>query len=299
MIAVLGGLGAALAWAVSSLCSSRSSRLTDPLAVVAGMMVVGLVICAPIAAGEGVPAKLHGSAWLWLVLAGGGNVAGLLITYAAFRIGQVSLVTPLISTEGAVAAVIAVIAGESLGATAAAALLLAAVGVCMASLAPTRNAGPAAAAGPASTAGPAPHAGAGSHLLVVSLALGAALVFGLSLYSTARAGAVLPSVWVVLSARAVGTLVLALPLGLSGRLRLPRAARPFVLASGICEVAGFFAYTLGSRHGIAVAAVISAQFSTLVVIVGYALFGERLTRLQLLGVCTVIVGVSLVSVATA
>ena len=31
MIAILGGLGAALAWAISTLCSSRSSRMIDPL----------------------------------------------------------------------------------------------------------------------------------------------------------------------------------------------------------------------------------------------------------------------------
>jgi drug/metabolite transporter (DMT)-like permease len=288
MIAVLGGLAAAIAWAGSSLSSSRSSRLADPLAVVAGMMLVGLLICAPIAAVEGVPANLHGSAWLWLALSGGGNVGGLLLTYAGFRLGQVSLVIPLVSTEGAIAAVIAVVAGESLGAAAAGALVLAAVGVCMASIVPKRSA-----------EAELDHAGAGRHLVVVSLALAAALVFGLSLYATARAGAVLPTAWVVLSARVIGTVALAVPFMLVRGLRLPRAALPFVVASGICEVLGFFAYTLASRHGIAVAAVLSSQFSTLTVIGSFLLFGERLGRLQLVGVCVVIVGVSLVSVATA
>ena len=66
---VLAGIGAALAWALSSLCSSRSSRMADPRAVVAGMMLVGLLICGPLAAAEGVPAGLHGSAWVWLALA--------------------------------------------------------------------------------------------------------------------------------------------------------------------------------------------------------------------------------------
>ncbi len=250
-------------------------------------MLVGLLICAPIAAVEGVPARLHGSAWLWLALSGGGNVAGLLITYAAFRLGQVSLVIPLVSTEGAIAAVIAVLAGESLGSAAAAALVLAAVGVCMASIVPKRRADDELE-----------DAGVGRHLIVVSLALTAALVFGASLYATARAGAVLPSDWVVLSARVIGTVTLV-PLALARRLRLPRAALPFVVTSGICEVVGFFAYTLASRHGIAIAAVLSSQFSTLTVIGSYVLFGERLGRLQLIGVCTVIVGVSLISVATA
>jgi drug/metabolite transporter (DMT)-like permease len=286
LVAVLAGIGAALAWAVSSLCSSRSSRLADPQAVVAGVMLVGLVICGPLAAAEGVPAGLHGTAWVWLALAGGGNVAGLMLTYAALRQGQVALVLPLVSTEGAIAALIAVFAGESLSSAAAAALLLATVGVCLASLRPSVPNAPGASRGE-------------HHFKVVALALCAALLFGGSLYGTARAAAELPSAWVVLSARAVGSVVLALPLMLTGKLRLPRPAVPLVVTSGICEVLGFFSYNLGSGHSIAITAVLGSQFSTLGVIGSYVLFRERLGRLQLAGVCIVIVGVSLLSVATA
>ena len=249
-------------------------------------MLVGLVICGPLAAAHGIPARLHGTAWVWLALAGGGNVAGLMLGYAALRRGQVSLVLPLVSTEGAIAAVIAVFAGESLSSAAAAALLLATVGVCLASIRPSAPEG----------AGAAHHQ---HHFTVVALALVAALLFGASLYGTARAAALLPSAWVVLSARAVGSVVVALPLVLSGRLRLSRAALPLVVASGICEVVGFFFYNLGSGHGIAITAVLGSQFSTLGVIGSYVLFSERLGRIQLAGVCTVIVGVSLLSVATA
>lgn len=301
MIALLGGLGAAFAWATSSLSSARSSRLADPLAVVAGMMVVGLLICTPIAAAEGLPARLHGLTWLWLALAGGGNVGGLLLTYAAYRRGLVALITPLVSTEGAVAAVIAVLAGERLGGAALAALALAVLGVCAASIRPqTLVAVPTASAAAAAGAQHEPGSqGRFAHLLVVALALTAALLFGASLYATARAGALLPAVWVVLAARVVGSVTLALPLAFTGRLRLSRRAIPLVVTSGICEVLGFFAYTLGSRHGIAIAAVIASQFSTLVVLGSYVLFGERLGRMQLAGVCAVIAGVSLVSVVTA
>ena len=250
------------------------------------MMLVGLLICGPLAAAEGVPAGLHGSAWAWLALAGGGNVAGLIVVYAALRQGQVSLVLPLVSTEGAIAAVIAVLAGESLSSAAAAALLLASVGVCLASVRPSVPEEPGASRGE-------------HHFKVVALALCAALLFGASLYGTARAAAELPSAWVVLSARVVGSVVLALPLMLSGKLRLPRPAVPLVVTSGICEVLGFFAYNLGSGHSIAITAVLGSQFSTFGVIGSYLLFGERLGRLQLAGVCIVIAGVTLLSAATA
>src|SRR5437868_5576987 len=98
MIAILGGAGAALAWALSTLCSSRSSRLLDPAVVVGWVMLVGLVLTAPIALAGGVPAHVDAGSWAWLVLSGAGNVAGLALIYTALRIGQVALVAPLAST---------------------------------------------------------------------------------------------------------------------------------------------------------------------------------------------------------
>jgi drug/metabolite transporter (DMT)-like permease len=278
MLAILGGLGAATAWAISTLCSSRSSRMIDPASVVAWVMLVGLVIVAPLAAIEGVPASLHGTAAWWLALAGAGNVGGLVLVYHAMRIGQVALVAPLVSTEGAIAALIAILAGESLAPGVGATLALIAVGICLAAV-PARD---------------QPEVRE-RHPEAVLFAISAALTFGASLYATARAGAALPAAWVVLSARLIGTIVLALPLALSGRLQLTRRALPLVVASGVCEVVGFFSYTAGSRHGIAVAAVLSSQFAALAGVAAYFLFGERLSRIQLAGVVTVLLGVAVLS----
>jgi drug/metabolite transporter (DMT)-like permease len=279
MIAILGGLGAAVAWAVSTLCSSRSSRLIHPQSVAAWMMLVGLVITGPAAALDGVPRALHGSVLVWLVVSGAGNVLGLVLVFHALRIGHVSLIAPLVSTEGAIAAMIALLAGESLAPAVAGTLALTAVGVCIASI-------------PASDMTDASRA---KHPASVGLAAAAALVFGVSLYATGRAGAQLPSSWVVLSARLFGTLTLALPLAFRGQLELVRGAAKFVVASGICEVLGFYSYTLASRHGIAVAAVLSSQFAAFTLLGAYLLFGERLSRSQLAGVGCVFVGVAALS----
>jgi drug/metabolite transporter (DMT)-like permease len=279
VLAILGGIGAATAWAISVLCSSRSSRLIDPMAVVAWVMLVGLVVAAPLAAVTGVPARLHGSALVWLILSGAGNVGGLIVNYHALRIGQVSLVAPIVSTEGAIAAVISVIAGARLGVSVAATLLVIVVGVSLASM-------------------PSPDAAiedAERHPRVVVLALISSLSFGISLYATGRAGAVLPASWVVLSARLIGAVTLALPLALAGRLRLTSRALPLVVASGLAEVAGFYSYTLGSRHGLAIAAVLSSQFAVLALAASYVLFGERLSRVQLAGVMCALVGVAVLS----
>jgi drug/metabolite transporter (DMT)-like permease len=283
VLAILGGIGAAAMWAVSVLCSSRSSRLIEPMAVVAWVMLVGLVIAAPLAAVTGVPANLHGSALVWLILSGAGNVGGLIVNYYALRIGQVSLVAPIVSTEGAIAAVIAVLAGQSLAASVAGALLVTVIGVVLASVPPRDRSALDAA----------------RHPTAVILALTSTVAFGVSLYATGRAGAVLPASWVVLSARLIGAVALALPLALAGRLRLTSRAAPLVVASGLAEVAGFYSYTLGSRHGLAIAAVLSSQFAVLALAASYVLFGERLSRIQLTGVACVILGVAALSVLRA
>ena len=316
MIAVLGGLGAAVAWAISTLCSSRSSRLIDPAAVVAWVMVVGLVVTAPIALGEGVPSSLDWSSGGWLALAGVGNVVGLWFTYAALRRGQVALVAPLVSTEGAIAAVIALLAGESLAPGVGVTLAAIAVGIGLSTvpaMAEAEAAGGEVGGGGAAVSGRPTGAAAGggaavggrptsaeataraTHAGTVTLAGLAALCFGTSLYATARAGAELPAAWVVLSARVVGAVALALPLAALGRLRLTRRIVPLVVASGVCEVLGFFSFTAGSRHGIAIAAVLSSQFAALAGLAAYVLFHERLTRIQFAGVCTVIAGVAVLS----
>jgi drug/metabolite transporter (DMT)-like permease len=279
MIAVLGGVGAALAWAVSTLCSSRSSRMIPPFSVVSWVMLIGLVVAAPAAVIDGIPRSLHGGAWVWLAVAGVGNVAGLTIAYHALRLGQVAVVAPLISTEGAMAALIALLAGETLTPGVGVVLAVIAAGICLASI-----------------------PGGGSHRIArahhrtsVALAVVTALAFGASLYATGRAGAELPSSWVVLAARLVGVVGLAIPLALRGRLRLTREAAPLVVASGICEVLGFYAFILGARHGIAVAAVLSSQFAALSALGAYLWFGERLSRAQLAGVAAVISGVAVLS----
>lgn len=279
MLAVLGGLGAAFAWAISTLCSSRSSRMMEPIAVVALIMVVGLVITAPIAAAQGVP-SFDAESVTWLVISGAGNVGGLILTYKALRIGQVALVAPLVSTEGAIAATISLLAGESLAPGVGVALALVALGVCLSSV---------------------PESAGTERRLVhdqpasVVYAIAAALVFGTSLYATGRAATTLPSTWVVLSARLIGSLALALPLAVGGRLHVVRRAIPLIVVAGICEVLGFYSYTAGARHGIAVAAVLSSQFATIAAVAAYFLFRERLNRIQLAGVSSVIVGVALLS----
>src|SRR5438445_641454 len=76
MLAILGGLGAALAWTATTLVASRASRLVDAWSLLATVMTVGLLVSAPVAAIAGVPSGLNRHSFGWLAVSGMANVAG-------------------------------------------------------------------------------------------------------------------------------------------------------------------------------------------------------------------------------
>jgi drug/metabolite transporter (DMT)-like permease len=277
MQAIAGGLGAALVFAAATLCNSRSSRLIGPGPLLAWIMAIGLVIILVPVAINGVPDGLDDDSLGWLALAGAGNVGGLLMAYAALRLGKVSVVAPVVSTQGAIAAVIAFIAGESISPGVGVLLATIAVGVYLSGL----------------TGGEADAATDPRRALVY--ALGAAGAIGLSLYATARASVDLPVAWALLPSRLLGVAVVTLPLLLRDEMRMTREALPFVVVAGACEVAGFALFAWGARDGIAVSAVLSSQFAAIAAVAAYFLYRERLEPLQVAGVATIVVGVGVLS----
>jgi drug/metabolite transporter (DMT)-like permease len=278
MIAVLGGLSAAALFAAATVSASGGARMVGADSFVAGVMAVGLLIVFPLVAMSGKPAGLDASSLGWLALSGAGNVTGLLLDYAALRVGKLGLVAPILATEGAIAALISLAAGERLAMGAAPTLALIVAGVVLATRAGARDVDRSA-----------------QRTRAIVLALGAACAFGASLYATGRVSAQLPVAWALLPARLVGVVVVALPLALTGRLRLTRRVAPRMVLAGACEVGGFAAFAVGARHGIAISAVLSSQFATLAVLAGIVLFRERLAGIQVAGVAAVVSGVAILS----
>jgi drug/metabolite transporter (DMT)-like permease len=99
----------------------------------------------------------------------------------------------------------------------------------------------------------------------------------------------------VLPPRLLGVAVVTLPLLAARRLQLTREALPFVVASGLAEVAGFVSYAVGARHGIAIAAVLASQFAALAALGAALVFKERLGRMGIAGIVAIAVGVAVVS----
>ena len=314
--AIIGGLGAAVLWAVATLCSSRSSRMLGSRVVLGWVMVVGVVIAVPVAIVSPPPETLAPSTLVLLGIAGICYVIGLQCTYAGLRIGKVSIVAPIVATEGAVAAVIAIALGDSVGVVAGLMLAAIAVGVVLSTLEPGRTDVPAGdfdvvidaidEAPPVQVArpfDPTIRTATGERPIdtrrATIFAIGAALFFGVGLVAAGRAASLVPVAWVALSARLVGLFVVVIPLVAQGRLRLTRVALPLVVLAGAGEVLGSMLSAWGSRESIPITAVMGSQFAAIAAVVAFLLFGERLGRLQVAGVVLIVTGVTLLAAVTA
>lgn len=279
--AVFFGLATALAWAVTSLCSARASRLIGAAPALAWVSLIGLVISAPFAildSRTGVdPIDLG-----WLGLAGLGNVVGLLLMYAAVRRGKVGIAAPIASTEGAIAGLIAVLVGEAIAPAALVVMAVIVGGVVLASL----------------DLGGADDGQPGVTPAFIALIIPVALLFGIGLYAGGRVAGTVPAGWLVASARVVGVLLISVPLLVRGRGRLPqpRAALPWLIATAFAEVFGYWMYILGARVSISVTAVLGSQFAAIAAVGAYFLFGERLSRVQRIGVALICVGVAAMAI---
>ena len=296
MIALLGGLGAALAWGTGTFFSARSSRSIGAWSVVAWVMLFGLgANLVVIAVGPSLsPGSLSTTDIGWMLVSGLGNVVGLILEYTALRRGKVGVVTPVTSTEGAIAAVLAVAAGEALGIAPAGLLAVVVLGVVLAGVAPEEPAPDRPTAARPAPGRPASGERAPDRhrLAAIGLAALAALSFGIGIFATGHISESLPVGWAVLPPRLVGVAIVTIPLALSRRLRLTRAVLPLVLFTGLAEVFGFVCFAFGARESVAVAAVLGSQFGAVAAVAAFFFLRERLTRLQLTGVVLILVGVA-------
>ena len=291
MIAILGGLGAAILWATANLASSRSSRLIGAASTVAWMMVVGLIVTTPLAVASGPVPAITPTLALWLTASGFGSVIGLILVYRGLRIGKIGVVLALTSTEGAIAAVFSIIAGESLSLPIVLVLGLIAVGIATVALAGESSAAPVDENGTEVVS-------TGLNVDQRSALYGgaAALAFGFSIYGTAQAGISLPVFMAVMPARVVGVACVFVPMALTGRLQLTRRAVPLILIVAGGEVFGNVSYVLGARDSIAIASVLASQFAAVAAIAAFFIFHERLTPRQRYGFVAIAVGLAILTV---
>jgi drug/metabolite transporter (DMT)-like permease len=264
--------------------------MIGPLSVLGWVMAVGLVAAiGPALLAE--PTELDALEIAWLIVTGLSHNGGLLLAYGALSIGRVSLVAPIVATEGSLAAVLAILLGDPVAPMTALLLAPIAIGVVLAA---AERSVDRSGSGPTESVEPS------RTRRAALLAISAALTFSVGLVLAGRLGdAGVPPAWVMVVSRTIGTLLIAVPLLLTRRFRITRAALPLVVAAGILEVFGGAVYVVAATADIAIAAVLSSQFAAIAAVAAFFLFRERLQRVQVVGVVMIAVGITALAALTA
>jgi len=282
-VAILGGLGAALCWGIQQALSSRAARRSHPLIALVALLSVGLAAALPVAISQGIPSATA-SHWAFATLAAIADLCGLGLIFLAFQKGPLSLVAPLASAQGGAATLISVVLGERLSMLDLLGLGLVTTGMVVVLSHQYRH-----------RQDPTGE----QRFTSVLQAMGSCLAIGVALYSLGQSATALGTPWTLVVLKAVGLMLLAITLRIRGFLVAPRRILPLILPAGILDNLGFASFLAGTAAGgLAVPAVLGSQFSVVAAVIGVVLFDERLSRIQALGLGTVIVGVAVLAAQT-
>ena len=290
-------LAAALSWGLADFMGAVSTRRAGLLLTMCISQVVTLAVL-------GIAAATIGSSGLHLP---SGDLAALVLSgilgaaayagfYRALQLGPVSLVSPIFSAYAVITVLLAVLLGqETLAVAAAAGVVLTIGGVVLAS-----------ASGPAQPGQPQPgqgHPGQGhpGRRTGIWLALASMVCWGVTTYILGRSAERLGWFVPVAASRVVTFAILLAVTAVAALGHRVHRPRPGDLAlpaiAGLFDVLAFLAYTRASQGGsVSVAAAASACFPLIVIAGGVLVFGERLRRVQILGVGLTIAGLLVLGV---
>lgn len=260
---------AAMSWGLADFLGGAASRRMPTSLVLfwsqlTGLVLIGLVLLA----GQW---QAPGAYLWWGAGAGAASAAATACFYKALAEGTMSVVAPIAGTGLLVPVVVGLVSGERPSAVQVAGIVLAALGVVLAS-------------------GPELRGGAGSS---VGYAVLAACGFGVTLalipYGGEGRWAMTTAALGVVSVTLIFLSILVRPPdapGFAGENPAP------VLAIGALNVAALGLYTISSGRGlVSVVSVLASLYPVVTVVLAQVLFGERLRGVQLGGVAAAFAGV--------
>ena len=106
------GLLSALLWGIGGVTGGLAARRLGGMRAVGYSMLFSVLVAVPLALASGMPGRIDPRAILWLLLVAGTGIGGLILLYAALRMGKISTLVPISGTYGAFGAVIAILTGE-------------------------------------------------------------------------------------------------------------------------------------------------------------------------------------------
>ncbi len=277
MLALLA-LASSATWGTSDFFAGLKARTMAPSAVVAVTQFAALVALSAIllVRNTGLSPSFNGEAPLWSIAAGVSGAVGLICFYSALASGTNGVVAPIASLGAVVPVLLGILTGESPGATAWVGMAVAVTGAAL-------------AAGP-ELSGAMP-------VRPVVLAALAAACFGTALFCLDRGArfAVLETLWTMRLTSVSMFLVAGLVTRSVGGTRVHDLPALVVIGLGDVTANALFAFS-SSQGMVSVASVLGSLYPVATVFWARLLLGERLHRIQLIGVFLTLIGVLAIAV---
>jgi len=279
------GLFAAIAWGLADfLVAYAGSRLSDypTLTTFAFTQPLGVIAIFLISPFLPIELELQALFSQFLLLISVVGAVSYILLYKALARGPVSITSPIASTYGAIAAILAILlTAESFSWLGTLAFCSIVIGVTLvsthdppdrSSTATRRNAIPGTV-----------------------IAVGAALGLGLTLFSLDFVDVEINLLTAVLVMRIIGTFI-ALPILWQVDWSVNRGVLPPLVLIGIFDAAAFVFYVQGIRVGrVSIVAPLGSLFAVVTVFLSVLVFKERLSTVQWVGVVSILFGVPIMT----
>lgn len=267
-------LGSSVVWGTSDFFAGLASRRRPAVAVVGWTQGLALLVVSAVVLVRWEHFTLEG--WPpWAALAGLSGMTGLIAFYSALASGTMGVVAPIAALGVVVPVALGVATGDQPSPWAWVGMLVAVVGVTLAS-------GPELSG----EVGPRP----------VVLASVAAVSFGFALFCLDRGAreSALLTLWGMrvtsVTVLVVAALVLRTAGGVTGR------EVPALLAIGCGDLLANFLFGYASSQGqVSIAAVLGSLYPVVTVVLARVVIGERLRRVQQAGVVLAVVGAAVIA----
>jgi drug/metabolite transporter (DMT)-like permease len=277
MLSLLALLSSA-AWGTSDFFAGLKARSMAPAAVVAVTQAFALVALSVIllVRHQGLAPAFSGNGAVWAAVAGAAGAAGLVCFYTALASGTMGVVAPISSLGALVPVLLGLLTGEHPSTTAWVGMGLAVTGAALASGPELAGAVP-----------PRP----------VILAAAAAGFFGIALFSLDRGAryALLETLWGMRLTSVALFLVAGLVARSVGGTRVRELPVLAVIGLGDVTANGLFAFASSSGM-VSVASVLGSLYPVATLFWARLILGERLRRVQGIGVALTLVGVLAIAV---
>ena len=267
-------LASSACWGTSDFFAGLKSKSLPAAAVVAWSQGMGLLVISLVVGVRRADLAFEG--WpLWSVAAGLAGTTGLVCFYAALSSGTMGVVAPVASLGVVVPVLLGLAAGEQPPASAWFGMLLAVVGIALAS-------------GPELSGDVSPRP--------VALACVAAVGFGFALYCLDRGSreSLLHTLWGMRLTSVTVFVVAGLVLRTAGGVGRTDVLALFAIGVGDLAANAMFAFA-SSRGLVSVASVLGSLYPVVTVLLARFVLHERLKRIQSFGVGLSLVGVAVIA----